>query len=86
MHFLVSLALFPLSLELFPVSLELVAGDWARAALALAANPPAASDASWQFSSTLFSVLIHGALIGTVLGLVTLVYLILRDRKDGKIW
>lgn len=38
------------------------------------------------FSESTFSVLIYGALGGSALGLLTLLFLILRDRKKGEIW
>lgn len=38
------------------------------------------------FPETFFSVLVYGALGGTAMGLVALLWLILRDRKKGKIW
>jgi hypothetical protein len=39
-----------------------------------------------MFSATFFSVLVYAALGGTALGLLTLLFLILRDRKKGEIW
>jgi len=39
-----------------------------------------------MFSQAFFSVLVYGALGGTALGLVALLFLILRDRKKGEIW
>ena len=43
-------------------------------------------DVLWQFNETVFSILVYGALTGTVAGLLTLIYLIFRDRKEKKIW
>lgn len=39
-----------------------------------------------MFSQTFFSLMVYGALSGTVLGLLALLFLILRDHKKGKIW
>ena len=45
-----------------------------------------ATRAAVIFPQEFFSLLVYGALGGTVVGLAVLITLILRDREKGEIW
>ncbi len=41
---------------------------------------------TWYFPEVILNVLVAGALIGTALGSISLVSLLIRDRKKDEVW